>query len=589
MLTFKNIIKATFNGDSRLAVKKTAGLFAVLILASAAIMLAATPAFAAFTEQFAITTKAISLANTCTANPPGVLSIHYNPAGLSKLPEGNVFSQGLTIPWLVKTSKFTADKDFEGFFHQWGPQEGETPDPVAGTKDSNSSGALYVPILNKTVNFLVGPSSGLSTRQPGSRWTFAIANYAPFAGGLNYKSGSPVSWGGRTLFQQHLIYAAPGASYQLTPTLALGVSVGIGQTAMGIRMKMRTPNELVALTRVLGDATKDLEIPIVSELTLPPPWFGGGLGPYDKAATVDIRVRDDFSPNYNLGFLWEPKKWLTIGGVYQSEIKVQAKGRYTFKYTEQFQRMMNWQGSSPLLLIVSAMLDLPNRGVPFQSGTAYTEFKYPRRIQTGVMVRPLKRLTVELDVSYANWSVVQQDNFVLDQDIQAFRLVKLLGYTYGNRNMVVVRKLKDTTHLGISFEYQLNNKLTLRCGYEHRPTSVPKKYFDQLYFVPDLDFYAIGAGVSLPHQTTLDLALGLLYNPSYKIPDNTSLNFNSTDFWHPVYNPYAGIDYEQKTAIYMASINLTMPFTAFIEMQKEMMAKQQEAIHHIVSLLNPFD
>ena len=564
--------------------RKNRPVFQVILIAVGILLVISTNAFAAFVEQFAITPKAISLANACTANPPGILSIHYNPAGLSKMPEGNMFNQSFTLPWLQKTAKFKADKDFKGFMNTWGPQEGQEHDPVAGKRDTNSSGVMYIPILNRTINFLIGPSMGISTKKPGSRWTFAIANYAPFAGGLNHPSDSPVSWGGRTLYQQHLIYAAPGASYQLTPNLALGMSVGIGQTAMGIRTKMRSPNELVSLTRVLGDATKDLEIPIVSELTLPPPWFGGGLGPYDQAATLKVRLRDDFSPNYNLGFLWEPKKWLTIGGVYQSEIKIQASGRYTFKYSEQFQRMQNWQGSSPLLLIVAGMLDLPTKGVPYQSGTAYTSFKFPRRIQTGIMVRPLKRLSVEFDVNYANWSVQKNNHFTFDQDIQAFKLVKLLGYTHGNRDLVVTRNMKDTIHFGVSLEYQLNNKLTLRCGYEHRPTSVPKKYFDQLYFVPDLDFYAVGAGIKLPHQTTLDVALGLIYNGSYKVPDNTSINMNSTDFTHPVYNPYAGLDYEQKTAIYMASVGLTMPFSAFIEMQKEMMHKQQEAINHILSL-----
>ncbi len=546
------------------------------------------PAWATFVEQFAITTKAISRANAVTADPPGILSIHYNPAGLSLLPNGKTFTQAFTLPWIMKTVKFTEDPDFEGFFGTWGPQEGQEHDPVAGKEDTNSSGVLYLPIINRKVNFLIGPTAGLAVKEPGSRWTFAVANYAPFAGGLNHKADSPVKYGGRTVYQQHLIYAAPGASYKISPNLAVGISVGVGQTALGARVHMRSPNELVALTKVLGDATKDLEIPVISELTLPPPWFGGGIGPYEQVATMELKIRDDFSPNYNLGILWRPREWFSFGVVYQSPIDVQLKGPYVFKYSEQWQKMMNWQGSTPLLIIISGMLDLPTKSVPSQSGTVYSRFTFPQRVQTGFMIKPIKRLKVELDIAWSDWSVVKRDQFTFDQDLQLLRLVKLLGYTHGNRDLIIERDFKDTINYGISLEYEVNKKLTLRLGYEDRPTSVKPERYDEMYFVPDLKFIGLGAQITKGHEI-IDIGFGCIYNPSYKIPNNTSNNMNSTDFSKPVYNPYAGLNVEQKTFIYLVSVGITMPFADFIKMQTEMMHKQQEAIHHLISILNPFD
>ena len=65
---------------------------------------------------------------------------------------------------------------------------------------------------------------------------------------------------------------------------------------------------------------------------------------------------------------------------------------------------------------------------------------------------------------------------------------------------------------------------------------------------------------------------------------------NSTEFYYPVYNPYAGLNVEQKTYIWMLSFAVRMPFHAFIEHQKEMMQKQHEAIEHLVHLLKkPFE
>lgn len=544
---------------------------------------------ATFVEQIAISPKAVSMGNTVTADPPGLMAIHYNPAGLSNLEEGKMFEQGFALPWIVVTHKFEADPEFEGFFGQWGPQEGQEHDPVAGTKDTNSSGVLYLPIYDKPVNFLAGPTAGLSSRTPGSKWTFAIGNYAPFAGGMNHKSDSPSNYGVRTLYLQHLIYASPAVSYQITPELSLGMSVGAGQTAMGLRLNMRSPNELVALTRVLGDATEDLEIPILSELTLPPPWFGGGISPYDQIATFDFHVRDDFSPNYNLGLLWKPKKWFSFGLTYQSRITADFNGGYNFRYGKEWQSMMAWMGSSPLLLMVSGMFQLPHQAVTHQSGILNATQKFPRRIQTGIMVKPTKRLKILFDVHWAQWSVIDEDNFQTDQDIQLLQLVKMLGYTGGHRNLIIRRDLADTIHWSVAFEYQLKPKLALRCGYEFRPTSVQDNLYDSQYFVPDLHNVGVGAEVKLGHGVTLDLGLGCLFNRSKKTPNNSSINANSTDFWYPVYNPYTGLDIEQSTYLWVLSFAVRLPFHTFIEHQKHLMHKQHEAVGKLVGLVKkPF-
>ncbi len=546
--------------------------------------------YATFNEQLAICAKSIALANACTADPPGLSSVHFNPAGLSQLAEGATFEQGFLLPWIQNTWKYEADPDYKGIFGQWGPQEGQIHDPVAGTEDTNSSGVMYVPIYDDSINFLAGPAAGLSYRKPGSKWTFAIGNYAPYAGGMNYAHDSPARFGVRTLYLQHLIYAMPAVSYQISDNLSLGISVGAGQTAMGIRLNMRSPNEMVALTRVLGDATKDLEIPVLSELTLPPPWFGGGMGPYEQAATFDLHIRDDFTPNYNLGLLWKPKKWFSYGLNYQSEIKADMSGGYNFKYPKQYQKMMDWQGSSPSLLITSAMLQLPTHGVPFQSGQITSTQIFPQRVQTGIMVKPTKRLKVLFDLQWAQWSVYKEDNFHTDQNIQALQMVKLLGYTGGDRNLVVQRKMKDTISWSAGLEYQVTRKLALRCGYEWRPTSVRDNLADQQLFVPDLHNIGVGASIKMPHNITIDIGIGYAFNRSHKIPNNSSKNLTSTDFFYPVYNPYAGLNVEQKLQIFTLAFAVNMPFHAFIEHQKEMMLMQDAAIHHIGELLKkPFE
>jgi long-subunit fatty acid transport protein len=340
---------------------------------------------------------------------------------------------------------------------------------------------------------------------------------------------------------------------------------------------------------VLGDATKDLEIPILSELTLPPPWFGGGIGPYDQIAQFDFHARDDFSPNYNLGLLWDTNEWLSYGLVYQSAIKYQLNGGYTFKYGDQWRRMVNWMGSTPLLIITSGMFQLPTTQVPFQSGNLKSDSEFPQRIQTGFKIRPTKKLSWLFDVNWVDWSVMENNNFRFDQQIQLLKLLKMVGYTHGDYNLVVDRKLEDTISWSTGLQYQVNQKLELRCGYEWRPTSVQDDLYDLQLFFPDLHFVGAGVGLKLPHDITADVALGYFFNPSHKIPNNGSVNMNSTSFVFHGYSPYTGIDYEQETNIYVLSFGVQMPFHQFVEHQKHLMHKQHEAIHHLIELIKkPF-
>lgn len=553
---------------TRLEMNSSFVVFAVVGIAL--LLVHAFPCRAAFVEQFAISSKAISLANTVTAYPPGHMSVHYNPAGLSKLKEGRLKGESFTFAKEVMLSKFEADPNFKGFMDTWGPQFPKNEendwhalyqsDPLDGLT-AKVSGREYLPFAGPiNLPFLVGPSLGISYRAPGSKWTFCYGNYPPFAVGYNRADDDPGRFGGKSAVMQHLIYAAPSVSYQVNRRLAVGLSVGLGQTAMGAEVDMRTPNELVALTRVLGETTKDLEIPVLSELTLPPPWFGGGISPYEQVGSMEFLVHDDFSPSFNLGVLWEPRDWVAFGVCYQSPIKAKMTGRYQFNYGISWQKMQDWMGSSPLLLIVSGMFDLPHQAVPIQGGKAVVEFELPRRVQMGVMFRPIKKLRLMWDLHWAQWSVIKQDKIEFDQDIQMFRVAKMLGYTGGDRTMILPRNFVDTWHWSAGMEYQVTDKLCVRFGYEFRPTSVQADRFDMLYHLPDLTFLGAGIGLTTKKGLQLDLGFGYMFNKGYKVPNNSSHNLNSTTFTDIVYNPLAGLNYEQDLEIFLLSVGITKPF-----------------------------
>jgi long-subunit fatty acid transport protein len=159
-----------------------------------------------------------------------------------------------------------------------------------------------------------------------------------------------------------------------------------------------------------------------------------------------------------------------------------------------------------------------------------------------------------------------------------------MGYTGGNNALVVERDMEDTWHWSVGIEYQALDWLALRAGYEKRPTSTQKDYWDAIYFLPDMEFYGAGVGFRLPKDVKIDLGVGYLRNESMKIDNNESTNMNSTDFTRIVYNPFAGLDYEQETYIYIASFGVTMP----LQVQMDLLHHQMETVKHLFHKLNPF-
>lgn len=506
-------------------------------------------AHATIHEQLAVSTKAMSLGNAVTAYPPGVMSIHYNPAGLTRL-ENKEFSIGLLWPIKMEvTSSFSKDPDFEGFM-------GENDDPVAGTSGTTVGGAMYVPFIGSK-NILTAPNIGVSYREPQSKWTFGFGIYAPEGLGVRHKGDdNPARFGGEFIYNQRLIYAGPAVAYKVTDTFSVGFSVGLGQTAEGAGLIMRAPNDIVALTDVLGEATEGLEIPILSELTLPSPWFGGGLPTYGPLGSLSLDVHNDLDNSFNIGFLWEPADWFSFGACYQSEAKSRLTGKYSLEYSKDWQNFVGWFGSSPLTIIVAAMLDLPYQPVSQQTGTIFLEeWTQPQRAQFGIMLRPFKKLRLMCDLHWVNWSAIKKDVFVFDQDIQLFKVARLLGYPGAANELILERNWNDTYHVSAGAEYQLFDWLCLRVGYEPRPTSVPSRYYDLTWPVQSWKIYSCGAGIKLTSQMSVDLAFSYLKSDDFKLPNNTSLICNTTVFTKIIYNPFAGLDYKQDTEAYLALVN----------------------------------
>ena len=171
---------------------------------------------------------------------------------------------------------------------------------------------------------------------------------------------------------------------------------------------------------------------------------------------------------FNLGLQLRPLDYLSIGISYRSQIRQQVDG------------VAHFQPSNGLDADASGSIILPDM------------------IFTGIMVRPLKKLSLEAGFIWTHWSLFR--NF----DI---RFKNILG------TLSEHKEWRDTWRGQVGVEYKALPWLDLRAGYAYENEPMPDKFAD--YLVPTTDrrhSFCFGPGFHW-QGITLDLAYSLVYMP----------------------------------------------------------------------------
>jgi len=181
----------------------------------------ASSALAQLSQSLLLDPKALSMGNAVTADPPGIMSIHYNPAGLTKL-EDRQLSITLMNVILHSEAEFEVPEDAE--------TENElldiSEDPTAGEK-SEVHPAAFLPgvgIVPMHLPVLTLPSGGVSVNPPGSKFTFANAVYIPMAAGFYKEDDDPGRYQGKQIAIQRMTFLSPSFGYKVSDELSIGAS-----------------------------------------------------------------------------------------------------------------------------------------------------------------------------------------------------------------------------------------------------------------------------------------------------------------------------------------------------------------------------
>jgi len=533
-----------------------------LVLSMTAIWSA--PSYAMLAQNMSVDLRSLSLGNAVTADPPGINSIHFNPAGLTKI-KGLQLDIQLMMADFALEAELSAPKDFEVFGYSDDPivcndpiNDGEILCSSFKTAHTKVDGvALYLPILDKMVKLPPGPvtapTAGIAYKPPGSKFTYANAFYAPMIAGYYREDSDPGTFMGRKVALERITYLSPSVAYQINDELSVGLSIGMSYQAIALDTDFRAPNPLVGVFRLFDEeicAPFREEANLITDLLL----FGicnadESLGPFKKAANLDVSLQQTLSPTYNLGVLWEPNERFAWGAVYQSGNKMRLKGKYKVTYTNGTRSIINDGLQSSITgQILGAILGLPSYIPAKEEGLLSMNLNFPAHFQTGIKYKVLPNLQVNFDVGWTEFGVWDAFNFEFDREVQVLKIAKILVPGTTNSSLSFPLDFNTRWNWGIGMEYSHTSRLKFRLGYEPRDSAVPLNKRNILAPINAAKMFGAGIGYRFDPDTDIDLTLMHLRSRD-TVPAGTSTLLNQTGVNNAMYNPYAGLDAKTKATI----------------------------------------
>jgi len=516
-------------------------------------------AHAALTENIAISPVAMSLGNAVTADPPGLDSIHFNPAGLARVRRDTrsdtIFGASLRVD-----AKLTPGPDYDvgGY--------GVADDPLANTVSSHNRQAIYLPGIGRASPRLpvaLAAGLGLAWHPEDSDWTFGTATYVPQAVGIDRSKdpNDPARFDGKKVVIQRLVYLSPTVGYKVSDTFKVGIGVPIAHQGFALSTDMRFPNQLIGIIGKLQDGWCGQNGNPIDKLG-----FGicgtdgknGRLRPFQKAGAMEFNMTAPADMTVNVGALWEPIPEFALGAVYQGGSHTVLTGTYNFHAEPMFRDFTAGMYNSLLGPLVAAMFGFPTNIPEDQSGNVTLVLPTPAHVQLGVKLKPVDMVQLNIDANYTDWGKWDKLTFRFDQSVKLLETARIFGLSDPSQ-LSIPRGYKSVWHMGYGLQIEPIEGLKLRLGYEPRKSSVPSDKIDLIAPMPKLPVRSVGASLDMGDGTKIDLGASFAKG-RFDAPPNTSCNLNCTDFFNVIYNPYAGMDVSGDLIIRYLGVKITKPF-----------------------------
>ncbi len=184
-----------------------------------------------------------------------------------------------------------------------------------------------------------------------------------------------------------------------------------------------------------------------------------------------IELTDDFNYSFNLGLMYKITDSFILGITYRSMADADFDGELKLTDLSQMEKQI-----------------LQARGLTrYKTDVSMDDVNHPRQIQIGLRYSPHSKISIEADVVWTQWSMVDYQTLqIKDPMFQA---------ALGGKEIKIKRDWKDTKQVKIGVEWKATDILTLRCGYFYDPTPIPDDTFDNMWPDADKKTYSLGAGL----------------------------------------------------------------------------------------------
>ncbi|CBL45998.1 Hypothetical protein HDN1F_24150 [gamma proteobacterium HdN1] len=536
---------------------------------------------AALTENLTIgNAKALALGNAVTADPPGIDSVHFNPAGLEQMKgrqtELKLVSGAFSIElgfgdYIPERKKFMEDTMAKGVFT---PQYFDNEAHLSKSKTEGAS--IMVPITGMVdLPVLFAPIGGVSYQPPESRMTFATNVYSPLMVGFYRADNDPGRFIGQRLSFTVFTYFSPSVSFKVNDQLTLGGTITFNYAGVGLDLPFRGGHEGLPF---LWDLQEQACNPNYGKPEVPDS-IGSGDGGWaafvpcepdrnkrlqfnELLGTLQFEVTQPLTFGVNVGALYKPQPWITFGAVYQSRVNMDMEGDFKWTNSDPWMNFL-W----PLLHDIGKIpgegpVQLPNGiGKRVVSGTAKLDMKLPEHYAFGTSIQLTPKYKVNLDYKFTGWSAWKAIPVQFSEPIDFLRLAEYIqpGDATKSDRLVFPLGLEDTWNWAVGMEYQWNDRLALRLGLEDRPSSIPKKYRTPLLPMGSGKLYGAGFEYVMKDNSVMNFSIGY-FASSIDMPGGTSRLGNSMDQRLVIYNPFQGTDIKADLSSYLVEYSYRQQF-----------------------------
>jgi long-subunit fatty acid transport protein len=216
-------------------------------------------------------------------------------------------------------------------------------------------------------------------------------------------------------------------------------------------------------------------------------------------------MQQSLSPSFNLGVLWEPNDWFAWGATYQSESRMKLKGNYQVNYTKDWQGLWSGLQSSVFGAFLSPLF--PYGNVAQERGVATLKMTNPDTFLHGYQAASVRELAVQRRPQMERLQRLEQSANRVRQGARPVAHRQHLRTQRRDHPQHHPRsRLPRYLSPAFGVQYDVNDRLQLRAGYEYRPSAIPKDKADALVLIGDANLYGLGLGYRWDRDTTIDLA-----------------------------------------------------------------------------------